>query len=150
MTREALAAAVGTTVARSDWERVDQDRIDAFAQVSGDHQFIHTDPRRAAATPFGGTIAHGMLSLSVLVGMASRVLPPVAGQRAVVNYGFDRVRFIAPVRAGARVRGQFDLAQVTERGRGALMLRYAAQALVEGADRPALRADWLLLYQFET
>lgn len=146
LSRAALAAAVGQEIACSGWERLDQARIDAFAQVSGDHQFIHTDPARAMATPFGGTIAHGMLSLSVISGLASGVLPDIEGQGAVLNYGFDAVRFISPVRSGAMIRARFDLLELTPRGRDNLMVRYGVRAQIKGETRPALSAEWLLLY----
>lgn len=128
------------------WTPVDQARIDAFAQVSGDRQFIHTDPERAARTPFGGTIAHGMLTLSMVSGMAAEVLPDLTDQRMVVNYGLDQVRFVAPVPCGARIRARFTLSDVTPRGRGHLMARYDVVCEIEDAPRPAMTAVWLLLY----
>ncbi|MFN3275612.1 MAG: MaoC family dehydratase [Paracoccus sp. (in: a-proteobacteria)] len=139
-----LSALVGTTVGLSDWITVDQSLIDAFAETTGDRQFIHIDPVRAAAEgPFGGTVAHGFLTLSLLPQMAQTALPRLQGVRAAVNYGFDRMRFVAPVPAGARVRGQFNLARIEDRGPAAILTTWHVEVLIEGADRPALTADWL-------
>ena len=125
-----------------------QDRINTFADCTEDHQFIHIDEEAAAKTPFGGTIAHGMLTLSMMSGMAYGALPVMAGAKASINYGFDSVRFIALVHSGKRIRGRFTLAEAQTRGRGDLMTRFAATVEIEGAERPALKADWLVLYQF--
>ena len=122
--------------------------IDRFAVATHDHQFIHVDPLRAAKTDFGGTVAHGMLTLSMMSGMAYAALPVVAGTKASINYGFDSVRFIAPVHSGKRIRGRFTLAEAQTRGRGDLMARFAATVEIEGAERPAVKADWLVLYMF--
>lgn len=105
---EALAAAVGQEVGVSDWITVSQQRIDQFAHATGDHQWIHVDPVRAAASPFGGTVAHGFLTLSLLPEMAASAMQ-VHGTRMGVNYGLDKVRFPAPVPAGSRLRGHFKL-----------------------------------------
>tara|TARA_R110002049_G_scaffold117332_4_gene270752 strand:+ start:11596 stop:12051 length:456 start_codon:yes stop_codon:yes gene_type:complete len=146
ITKDAMIAAVGQEMGISPWFVMDQARIDAFADVTEDHQFIHVDPIRAAKTDFGGTVAHGMLTLSMMSGMAYGALPAMAGQGASVNYGFDKVRFITPVRSGARVRGRFVLAEAQTRGRGNLMTRFQATVEIEGEARPALSADWLVLY----
>ncbi len=146
--RDGMIAAVGQELGQSDWFTVDQARIDAFGEVSGDRQFIHMDPERAAQTSFGGTVAHGMLTLSMMSGMAYAALPAVVGASASVNYGFDMVRFIAPVPSGARIRGRYRLLEATPRGRGSLMCRFDATVEIEGAARPALTADWLILYTF--
>ena len=129
----------------SHWFDVDQTRIDAFAEVTEDHQFIHVDPELAAATPFGGTIAHGFLTLSMLSVMAYGALPKLAGLKMGVNYGFDRVRFLNPVRAGSRVRGRFTLAAATERSPGQWQLTYDVSVEIEGAAKPALAATWLTM-----
>lgn len=146
--RDRLINSAGQVLACSDWVTVDQARIDAFAAVSGDHQFLHVDPLRAAETPFGGTIAHGMLTLSLMSGMAFAALPQITGQRACMNYGFDKVRFLAPVPVGSVLRGRFSLLDTKPRGRGDLMVRIAAEVDISGQKRPALRAEWLLLYGF--
>ena len=143
---QALTERLGEEVGLSPWFRVDQARIDAFAEVTEDRQFIHVDPERAAQTPFGGTIAHGYLTLSMLsylVVSAEIPFPPV---RASLNYGFDKVRFLAPVRAGARIRGRFTLKGVEERP-GGLLLRFDVAVEFEGSDQPALSADWQVMMQ---
>jgi acyl dehydratase len=142
---EEIRALGGTELGVSSWLTVDQARIDAFADSTEDRQFIHVDPAAAALTPFGGTVAHGFLSLSLLPRMAVEVLRVPPTLRMVVNYGFDRVRFIAPVRSGKRVRGRFRLDCIEERAAGQLLLRHHARVEIEDEDRPALTADWLAL-----
>jgi acyl dehydratase len=142
---EEIRALEGKELGASSWLIVDQLRIDGFAEATEDRQFIHIDPAAAAMTPFGGTIAHGFLSLSLLSRMAVEVLRVPPSLRMVVNYGLDRVRFIAPVRSGKRVRGHFRLDCVDERGPGQLLLRHHARVEIEDQDRPALTADWLAL-----
>jgi acyl dehydratase len=126
----------------SNWLTVDQSMIDTFADATRDHQFIHVDPVRAAETPFGGTIAHGFLTLSLLSTLAFDVMPGVRGTRMGVNYGFEKVRFLSPVRSGARVRGKFRLVGLTER---AVTLQSAWDSVieVEGTVKPALEAHWI-------
>ena len=148
ISKEQMQQTVGEELGVSLWFVMDQPRIDAFADVTEDHQFIHVDPERAAQTDFGGTVAHGMLTLSMMSGMAYGALPVMTGAKASVNYGFDKVRFISPVHSGARIRGRFTLANAETRGRANLMTRFAATVEIEGADRPALTADWLVLYLF--
>lgn len=128
----------------SPWFLIDQKRIDGFADVTEDHQFLHVDVDAAKEGPFGGTIAHGFLSLSMLSRMAASVLP-IEGMSAALNYGFDRVRFLAPVPSGARVRAHFILANVTARGAGQTLLQYQVSIEIEGATKSALSADWLVL-----
>ena len=140
-----LAARVGGAPFVSRWFTLDQARIDAFAAVSEDRQFIHVDPIAAKATPFGGTIAHGFLALAMLSAMADDALPAVAGLALSLNYGFDRVRFLAPVKAGARVRGVFALAEATRRASREWLMRYETTVEIEGADKPALVAKWLTM-----
>ncbi len=140
---EALRARVGVEIGVSDWLTIGQDRIDAFADLCGDHQFIHVDPERAAATPFGGTIAHGFLTLSLLTWFAMGVRPRIEGTRHSVNYGFDRLRFVAPVPAGSRVRGRFRLTSLEEREPGEVTQHYEVTVEIEGGGRPALVADWI-------
>ncbi|GAA5438929.1 MaoC family dehydratase [Deinococcus caeni] len=137
-----LAAHVGTQVALSDWITVDQARIDAFAHATGDHQFIHVDREQAAQGPFGGTIAHGFLTLSLLAGefMNHGGAPHIDGARMTVNYGLNRVRFIAPVRAGARLRNRAVL-QSAEPGQGFVQITVANTIEIEGADKPACTAE---------
>ncbi len=138
-----LTGMTGSEIGTSRWFVVGQDRIDAFADATEDHQFIHVDPAAASMTPFGGTIAHGFLSLSLLSAMAYDAIPKVDGVRMMVNYGFDRVRFLAPVRSGSKVRGRFVLAAFDERAPGQYLARYTVTVEIDGSDKPALTADWL-------
>ncbi|WP_426239570.1 MaoC family dehydratase [Pararhizobium sp. DWP1-1-3] len=141
---------VGTEVGISDWITVTQETIDSFAGATDDHQFIHTDPVRAAAeTPFGGTIAHGFLSLSLLSAMNYNCLPRIREQTMGINYGFDKVRFVAPVKSGAKVRGRFTMAEARFRGAGMLMVTYEITVDIEGERKPALTATWLTIIQFD-
>lgn len=140
---------VGTEVGISDWITVTQDTIDGFADATDDHQFIHTDPVRAAETPFGGTIAHGFLSLSLLSAMNYNCLPRIREQTMGINYGFDKVRFVTPVKSGAKVRGRFTMAEARFRGAGMLMVTYEATVDVEGERKPVLTATWLTIIQFD-
>ena len=146
VTRQELAALVGTELGVSDWFLVDQQRVNAFADVTLDHQFIHVDPERARATPFGGTIAHGFLTLSLLVPLCLPFIPVPANRELVVNYGFDKIRFVAPVRVGKRIRVAGKLAAVEERKPGQLMLRVDVTVEIEGEEKPALVAEWLSLH----
>jgi acyl dehydratase len=141
-----LAQRVGQEVGLSRWFLVDQKRIDAFADVTEDWQFIHVDPQAAKATPFGATVAHGFLTLSMLSAIAYDALPKVSGLAMGVNYGFDKVRFIAPLRAGRRIRGRFTLSALTQRSAREWQSRKAVTLEIEDEDKPALIADWLSLY----
>jgi acyl dehydratase len=138
-------ARVGTELGRSGWLTVDQGMIDRFADLTGDHQFIHIDPVRAAATPLGGTVAHGFLTLSLLGAMGMEMVPPLAGAVMIINYGFDKLRFITPVRSGGRIRGSLTLLGVEAKGPGQHLIRYGVTVEVEGADRPAIAAEWLVM-----
>lgn len=150
VTIDELEARIGQELGVSAWREVSQADIDAFADVTADHQFIHVDPVRAEAeTGFGGTIAHGFLTLSLLSVFGYETLPAIAGRRMGVNYGFDRVRFLSPVRAGARVRARFTLGGLTRRRDGEVLLRYAVTVEIESRDKPALAAEWLTLTYLE-
>jgi len=138
-----IRAGVGEEVGVSAWITVDQERIDAFADATEDRQFIHVDPAAAAATPFGGTIAHGFLSLSLLSRMAADAALLPEGLKMAVNYGFERVRFLAPVKSGKRVRGRFTLDSVQEKAPGQWLMRHTVTVEIEGEDKPALTAEWL-------
>lgn len=129
----------------SDWLQVDQPMIDAFAELTGDRQFIHVDPERAARTPFGGTVAHGYLTLSLLAQLAGQALPPVAGARMSVNYGFDKLRFLAPVRSGKRIRARFELRDLRETAAGQFRFGWQVEVEIEAEPKPALSAEWLTL-----
>lgn len=143
-----LAALIGSEIGVSRWVTMDQPRIAAFADVTEDRQFIHLDSGKAAQTPFGGTVAHGFLTLSMLSAMAYDTLPQIEGQKASVNYGFDRLRFIAPVRSGADVRARFQLEEVEPRKGGDLMLGLAVTMEIKGIEKPAVVAVWRILYMF--
>ena len=128
-----LSDYIGKDLGASDWVTLDQDRINTFADVTEDHQFIHIDPEKAAQTPFGGTVAHGFLTLSMLTENT------VMG----VNYGFDKVRFIQPVRAGQEVRSQVKPLSVMERAPGQYLIKSEVTVEIKGEDKPALVAEWL-------
>lgn len=145
VTVQELAEQVGTERV-SDWVEITQAMIDRFAQVTGDDQFIHVDPARAAQTPFGGTIAHGFLLLSLMPMLSQRTAtPPVAGVRMGVNYGGNKVRFLQPVRSGARVRGRFKLLKLVERQPGTWEHAQEYTLEIEGEPKPALIAEWIAL-----
>lgn len=144
-TPAALVAEVGRPLGVSRWYGIPQERIDAFAEVTQDRQFIHLDAARAAQTHFGGTVAHGFLSLSMLSVMSYDVLPEIVGAGMSVNYGFDRLRFVSPVRAGQRIRGHFGLAEATETD-ARLDLTLDVTVEIDGADRPALVALWRVVF----
>ncbi|MGJ4882932.1 MULTISPECIES: MaoC family dehydratase [unclassified Bradyrhizobium] len=144
---EAYQAMVGQEIGVSSWHVLDQKRIDTYADVIEDHQFIHVDPEQAKATPFGTTIAHGFLTMSLLSVMSYEVMPAIEGTAMGVNYGFDKLRFISPVRSGKRVRGRFVLAEATLRKPKELQSRTNVTVEIEGEDKPALVADWIgLIY----
>jgi acyl dehydratase len=142
---EEIRAHLGKEIGVSSWLTVDQERIHAFAEATEDRQFIHTDPAAAAQTPFGGTIAHGFLSLSLLSRMGAEVMRIPDGVKMGINYGLDRVRFLAPVRSGGRVRGRFTLDSIDEKAPGQWLLRHVVTVEIEGEDKPALTAQWLTL-----
>jgi len=130
----------------SGWRVVSQEMIDQFAAATDDHQFIHTDPERAAReTPYGGTIAHGFLTLSLLSTMVFEAVPRLDGVATGVNFGFDRVRFLNPVKSGARIRARFVLAHLKVRPSGIVEMHYDVTVEIENATRPALTARWLTL-----
>ena len=141
-----IRARIGQPIGTSDWIEVTQDRIDAFAEATEDRQFIHLDPALAAQTPFGGTIAHGFLSLSLLSRMAADVMLIPDTTTMAVNYGLDRVRFLAPVKSGKRVRGHFTLDSAAEKAPGQLLARHTVSVEIEGEAKPALTAQWLGMF----
>ncbi|WP_297843743.1 MaoC family dehydratase [uncultured Roseibium sp.] len=144
-----LETLVGTEVGVSSWYLIDQARIDAFAEVTQDHQFIHVDPERAAETPFGGTIAHGFLTLSLLSAMAVEAQPKIEGATMGINYGFDKVRFLAPVKAGSRVRGRFVLSRLSRPKPQEVDIVWQSTVEIENGKRPALVAEWLNRFYLE-
>ena len=138
-----LAGLVGQEIGISKWFQVDQARINAFADTTEDWQFIHVDPQAAAASPFGGTIAHGFLTLSLASAMSYDAIKPLDGVVMAVNYGFDKLRFLAPVPAGSRVRGRFKLLAADDKGGGRWLIKHELTIEIEGGDKPALIAEWL-------
>jgi len=140
---DALQGLIGQEVGVSRWIEVSQARIDAFADCTEDHQFIHVDPEAAKATPFGGTIAHGFLTLSLASAMSYDAVRPLDGVVMGVNYGFDKLRFLAPVPAGSRIRGRFRLLAADDKGQGRWLLKHELTVEIEGGDKPALIAEWL-------
>lgn len=140
---EKMKAMVGRPIGTSPWIEISQKDIDIFAEVTGDHQFIHVDAEAAARTPFGGTVAHGFLTLSLLSQMASHVMLVPDTLKMAVNYGFERVRFIAPVRSGKRVRGHFTLSALEEKRPGQWQMTHDVTIEIEGEDKPALQAAWI-------
>ncbi|MCF5720647.1 MaoC family dehydratase [Pseudomonas syringae] len=136
---------VGKELGRSEWLTIDQDRINLFAEATGDYQFIHVDPVKAAQTPFGGTIAHGFLSLSLIPKLIEDILITPEGVKMVVNYGLDSVRFIQPVKVDSRVRLNVTLTEVTEKKPGQWLLKAVCTLEIEGQEKPAYIAESLSL-----
>ncbi len=136
-----LQAKVGETIGTSRWFMVDQKRINEFADATEDHQFIHVDPEAAKATPFGQTIAHGFLTLSLIAGMMAEMDKPTV--KMSVNYGFDKVRFLSPVKSGKNIRGHFKLLELTEKRPGQWQQKVEVTVEIEGEDKPALLAEWI-------
>ncbi len=149
ISREELAAMAGQIIGVSDWELIDQERIDRFADLVDDHLFIHVDPVRAAQTPFGGTIAHGFLTLALMTRfMASADLPEPEGMLYNLNYGTDRLRFLSPVRAGGRVRGVFRELSFAEKRPSEWLEKREMTVEIEGSSTPALICEWMTLCRF--
>jgi acyl dehydratase len=149
--RDILAAKVGTPEGAGEWFEVTQDQVNQFADITHDHQFIHVDPEAAAATPFGGTIAHGFLTLSMLTHLSSSVPQDTAAYNGVimgVNYGFDKVRFVSPVRVGSRIRATSEVLDVQLKDPNNLQVTRRYTIEVEGGERPACVADWITRLTF--
>lgn len=140
-----LAHYVGKELGCSEWLTIDQERINLFAEATGDFQFIHVDPAKAAQTPFGGTIAHGFLSLSLIPKLMEGLLVLPEGLKMVVNYGLDSVRFVQPVKVDSRVRLKVELSDVTEKKPGQWLLKVIATLEIEGDEKPAFVAEPLSL-----
>ena len=141
---EALRQAAGTHLGHSAWRVIDQDQVNRFADATGDHQWIHVDLERAAAGPFGGTIAHGFLTLSMLPEMVFELLS-VGGVRMVINYGLNRVRFVSPVRVGSRLRAGAELTAVEE-VKGGLQATVTVTFEIDGEEKPACVAESLMRF----
>jgi acyl dehydratase len=142
-----LRPLIGHEVGTSEWVRITQDMIDRFADLTDDHQYIHVDPQRAALTHLGGTVAHGFLVLSLLGRMSAAAEISLAGTQMRVNYGFDRIRLLAPVRPGSRIRGVFQLKDLIERDAGQWLTTLTVTIEIEGEAKPAAVAQWLILQQ---
>lgn len=142
---EALKGMVGQEIGLSKWFEISQADINAFADLTHDHQFIHVDPQKAKHTPFGGTIAHGFFTVSMLSAFAIDALPAIEKRTMGVNYGFDRLRMMSPVKSGAKVRGRFVLKALESRSPQQHQLTYAVTVEIEGGDKPAMVADWVTL-----
>ena len=146
ITIEEAEGLIGQELGVSDWTLIDQERINKFADVTADWQFIHIDPDRAKAeTPFGGTIAHGYLTLSLLAGFAYQAVPSFEGAKMGVNYGLNKVRFLAPVRVDSRVRGRFVMKSIEKKSETSVMAIYDVTVEIEGEDKPALVAEWVTM-----
>lgn len=143
--KEDLQNYVGKESGVSDWFLIDQERINQFADVTEDHQFIHIDPEAAAKTPFGTTIAHGFLTLSMLAHLASSSTIGIEGVVMGINYGFDKVRFLSPVKVNSKIRARVTLAEVTEKSGNRILLKNSITVEIEGEKHPALIADWLTM-----
>lgn len=145
VTAEQLRAMVGQELDPSPWVLLDQPRIDAFAEVTEDRQFIHIDAEKAKASPFGGTIAHGLLTLSMLPSLIEKTLPALEGMKASINYGYNKIRFLTPVRSGKRVRAWFVIKAFDEVAPGRHQIVSEISVEIEGEDKPALIAEWISL-----
>ena len=137
---------VGSEIGLSEWIKVSQKMIDDFCNVTGDYQFIHNDPDRAASeTPFGGSIAHGFLTLSLITKMYKDTTPIIEGHELVINYGLNRIRFLAPVPSGSRIRGRITLGKVEPRGVNKILTENKIVVEIENAEKPAMLGTWVTL-----
>ncbi len=140
-----LKGYVGKELGRSDWLTIDQERINQFAECTGDHQFIHVDPEKAKLTPFGTTIAHGFLSLSLVPMLMEKIMIMPQGLKMAVNYGLDSVRFIQPVKVNSKVRLIVNLTDANEKNPGQWLLKAKVTLEIEGQEKPAYIAEPLTL-----
>ncbi len=141
--KEELAGLVGTEVGVSEWITINQDRINVFADVTEDHQFIHVDEAKAKDTPFGTTIAHGFLTLSLLSKFSEQGAIALEGVTMGMNYGFDKVRFLSPVPVGSKVRGRFAIKEAVEKRPGQFLITYNVTVDIDGGEKPALICEWM-------
>ncbi len=147
MTPEEMQARIGETIGTSEWLLIDQEMIDKFADATGDHQFIHVKPELAKMTPFGGTIAHGFLTLSLIPVLAEKSdIDRPANVKMAMNYGGNRVRFITPVRSGKQVRAHFKLIKMFEKHPGQWEQTLEITLEIEGEDKPGYVAEWITLF----
>ncbi|VAV93225.1 Acyl dehydratase [hydrothermal vent metagenome] len=145
VTIDELINAAGTDLGTSDWLEVDQTRINEFADVTLDHQFIHIDPEAAAKTPFGGTVAHGFLSLSLLPHLMADLTMVPDNVVMGVNYGFNSLRFLTPVAVNSKVRASVQVKEVLVKKPGQYLITYLVTLEIDGVDKPALVAEWLTM-----
>jgi acyl dehydratase len=138
-------ALTGSQLGVSSWIAIDQSRIHRFADATLDHQPIHVDPEMARHSAFGGTIAHGFLTLALLSSMLYEAVPAIEGLNSSINYGFNSLRFLAPVRCGARIRGRFILKAVSQRGPDAYQSTFTVTVEIENEPKPALVAEWMTM-----
>ena len=143
---EEFANAAGVESEPSAWLTISQDRVNQFADATNDHQYIHVDEARAAASPFGGTIAHGFLTLSLVVDLIAEHMLVPTGTATTINYGSDKLRFLAPVRVGQRIRARQAITDVSEKRPGQWLVNRNVVVEIEGSDKPALIAELLLLH----
>ena len=147
MSPQDIQARVGENIGTSEWVEMSQERINKFAEATGDHQFIHIDPAKAALTPFGGTIVHGFLTLSMIPYLsANSDLPKIDGVKMGVNYGGNKTRFISPVRSGKRIRGHWKLLEMVEKRPGQWQQTVEITIEIEGEDKPALITEWIMQF----
>ena len=147
MSPQELAAKVGENIGTSNWVEMSQDKINMFADATGDHQFIHVNEEAAKMTPFGGTIAHGFMTLSMIPALtADSDVPRLDGIKMAVNYGGNKTRFIAPVRSGKRIRGHWKLTEMVEKRPGQWQQICEITIEIEGEDKPALICEWMTLF----
>ncbi len=147
MTPQDIAAKTGEVIGTSQWAEMSQDRINQFAEATGDHQFIHVNEEAAKATPFGGTIAHGFLTLSMIPYLSAESdMPRMEGIKMGVNYGGNKTRFIAPVRSGKRIRGVWKLIEMTEKRPGQWQQTCEITIEIEGEEKPALICEWITMF----
>ena len=143
--KEDLVGLIGTEVGISDWITINQDRINIFADVTEDHQFIHVDEAKAKHTPFGTTIAHGFLTLSLLSKFSEQGSITLEGVQMGMNYGFDKVRFLSPVPVGSKVRGRFTIKDAVEKRPGQFLITYDITVDIDGGEKPALICEWMAM-----
>ena len=143
---EKIQEMVGKKLGASNWMEIDQNRINSFAECTGDYQYIHLDEEKTRAqTSFGGTIAHGFLSLSLLSKFANESSFEFSNKKIIINYGFNKIRFINPVRAGKKIRAKFILLEVSQRKNSQMLIKFEVTIEIEGEDKPAVFAEWLTL-----
>lgn len=145
LTLDEIRAFIGEEIGVSEWFELDQDRINRFADLTEDHMFLHVNPEAASETPFGGTIAHGLFTLSMMPVMAYQAMPGVSGSKMGVNYGYDKVRFMAPVKSGKRIRGRFVVKGVEDKGDGRVQIIHSVIIEIENESKPALAAEWITM-----